>query len=42
MEPRKTPEPRQSEEEADHEQKHKDLKSHHKPRCLKWGDGRVP
>jgi hypothetical protein len=42
MEPVKTPEPRQREEGTDHEQEHEHMKGHTKPRCLKWGEGRVP
>ena len=39
MEPTKTPELRESEEEEGHEQKQAYLKSHHNPRCLKWETG---
>jgi hypothetical protein len=41
MEPAKTPEPRQREQEADHEQEHERMKGHNDPRCLKWGKGRA-
>jgi len=42
MEPVMTPEPRQREQEADHEQEHEYMKHYTDPRCLKWGEGRVP
>jgi hypothetical protein len=35
MEPAKTPEPRQGEEEADYDQEDKHMKGHTDPRCLK-------
>jgi len=41
MEPAKTPEQRQTEEE-DHEQEQEDINGHTNPRCLKWGEGRGP
>jgi hypothetical protein len=41
-EPAKTSKQRQSEDEADHELEQEYLKSHHEPRCLKWGERRGP
>jgi hypothetical protein len=35
IEPVKTPKQRQREEEIDHQQEHKQMKGHTKPRCLK-------
>src|SRR5436305_10370798 len=40
--PVKTPQQRQREKGTDHEQEHEHMKGHTKPRCLKWGEGRVP
>jgi hypothetical protein len=39
MEPVMTPEPRQTEKEADYEQKHEHMKGHTDPHDLKWGEG---
>ena len=41
-EPAKTPEPRQQEEEADHEQEEVHMNGHNDPRYLKWEEGRAP
>jgi hypothetical protein len=36
-----TPEPRQTEKEADHEQEYVDMNGQNDPRCSKWGEGRT-
>jgi hypothetical protein len=41
MERAQTPEPRQREQEADHEQEYERMKGHNDPRYLKWGKGRA-
>jgi len=42
MEPIKTPKQRQRKYEEEHEQEQEYMKGHNDPRCLKWGERRVP
>jgi hypothetical protein len=40
--PIKTPKQHQKEDEKENEQEQEHMKGHNDPRCLKWGEGRVP